>query len=115
MPRRASEFRINAKNIFLTYAQCAINKEDMRDYILGKEGDRIEWMVIARETHQDGHFHLHIQIEYERSRQIYSQDHYDFEDAHPNITATRNLKKVFFYITLTFNLVNPNANRWEST
>lgn len=97
MPRTASTFRINAKNYFLTYAQCDVTKEDMRDHILGLEGDRIAWMVLASEKHADGGDHLHIQIEYENSRQIYKADHFDKGEFHPNITGTRNLKKVFFY------------------
>lgn len=91
-----SNFRINAKNFFLTYAQCNASKEALRDFLNGLEGDRIEWLVIAQEKHQDGGLHLHVQIQYTRQRNIRRADHFDFGDFHPNISGTRNLKKVFF-------------------
>lgn len=54
LPSLAMAFRLNAKNIFLTYAQCTILKEDMIDYLRNLEGDRIAWMIVAHEKHADG-------------------------------------------------------------
>lgn len=98
MPRN-NEFRVNAKNYFLTYAQCTIPKERMVELLVELEGDRIEWMVVAHELHEDGGSHLHVAIEYEKRRNIRDQDHFDFEEFHPNISGTRNLKKVGEYCT----------------
>lgn len=89
---------MNAKNYFLTYAQCEVTKEDMLAALLELEGDRIKWAVVAHELHQDGGDHLHVQIEYERPRNIRKEDHFDFLGAHPNIQATRRIKDVAEYV-----------------
>lgn len=91
-----ANFRMNAINYFLTYAQCDIAKEDMLALLVELEGDRIKWCVIAHELHQDGGHHLHVQIEYERRRNIRNGAHFDFLGCHPNIQATRRIKDVCF-------------------
>lgn len=86
--------RINGKNLYLTYSQCAIPAIEVRDRLLELEGDRIAWMVVASELHQDGNPHLHVQIEYERARSIRDATrHFDLDEFHPNVQCTRNLKK----------------------
>lgn len=87
-------FRVNAKNYFLTYPQCNASIADIRDFILGMEGDKVNWMVIARELHQDGNPHLHVQIEFATPKNIKRADYYDYQEFHPNISGTRNVKKV---------------------
>jgi len=94
-----SNFRINAKNYFLTYPQCDYEPKDIIEYIRGLEGDRIKWMVAAQEMHQDGNPHLHVQIEYEKPRNIRKADHFDTDIYHPNVQGTRNLKRVGEYVT----------------
>lgn len=71
----------------------------MVELLVGLEGDRIEWLVVAHELHEDGGSHLHVAIEYEKRRNIRDATHFDFEDFHPNISGTRNLKKVGEYCT----------------
>lgn len=53
MPR----FRIHSKQLFLTYPQCPISKEDALEQL--KNICPVKDYVIASEMHQDGHYHLH--------------------------------------------------------
>lgn len=113
-----SAFRMNAKNVFLTYAQCGITKEAMQDYLVNLEGDRIAWMVIAREKHADGNPHLHVQIQYEEARNVRNPAHYDFEEYHPNVSATRNLKKVcvlIFYFLKWYDFLSSSLSFLSSS
>jgi len=89
-----SAFRLNAKNIFLTYSQCEVAKEDLLEFLKDLIGDRIKWCVVAHELHQDGGHHLHVQLELERPLNIRNQDHFDCMGCHPNIQGTRHIKKV---------------------
>ncbi|QDJ95259.1 replication-associated protein [Capybara virus 26_cap1_2125] len=99
-------FRMNAKNYFLTYPQCEVAKEDMLAAFLEKEGDRIKWMVVAHELHKDGGDHLHVQVEYERPRNVRKEDYFDFHGCHPNIQATRRIKVfVDFYYVIYSNIL----------
>lgn len=101
--------RINAKNLYLTYAQCGIPIIEVRDRLVELEGDKIEWMVVAGELHQDGNPHLHVQIEYHSRRSIRDATRYfDLDEFHPNVQATRNLKKVVYclLINLFFKFIN---------
>lgn len=91
-------FRVNAKNFFLTYAQCPITKEDMLAHLQELEGDKIKWIIIAHELHQDGGSHLHVQIEYVRKRNLRNAAWFDILDCHPNIQGTRRIKDVADYV-----------------
>lgn len=93
------KWRINAKNYFLTYSQCDYEPKDLMDYLLELEGDLIKWMVVAQELHEDGNPHLHVQIEYERARNLRNERHFDTDRYHPNVQGTRKLKKVGEYVT----------------
>lgn len=108
-------FRVNAKNYFLTYPQCDLSSADLRDFLLTKEGDRINWMCIARELHQDGNPHFHIQIEFVSAKSIKSADYYDFRGFHPNISGTRNVKKVADYVSkgADYELYGITQEEWE--
>ena len=49
---------------------------------------------MAHELHQDGGHHLHVQIELHRRKNVRNQAYFDHGEFHPNISGTRNLKKV---------------------
>lgn len=106
-------FRMNAKNYFLTYAQCEVDKEDMVAFLLDLEGDKIKWLVVAHELHEDGGDHLHVQVEYERPRNIRKQDHFDCMGCHPNIQATRRIKDVCTFYSFRIRFTH-NYSRWQN-
>jgi len=93
-------FRLSGKNYFITFPQCDVSLADMRDHLLDLEGDRINWMVLARELHQDGNPHLHIQIEFCNSKSVKRQDYFDFRGFHPNMQISRSMKRVCFLLIL---------------
>ncbi len=58
----ATDFRLGAKKIFLTFPQCDTTKEIALERIIAHFGTTLDWTVIAQETHADGNFHLHLGI-----------------------------------------------------
>lgn len=53
-------FRIDASYWFLTYSRCPLEREHVLEEIYTRHDTRHpEWIVIARESHDDGGFHLH--------------------------------------------------------
>nr|QXP07710.1 MAG: replication associated protein [Arizlama virus] len=51
-------FRLQARNLFLTYPQCDA-PSDFVEGALRAKLKHFEWAIIAREAHADGHAHLH--------------------------------------------------------
>lgn len=98
-------FRFKAKSVFLTYPQCPIPKEHALTLLRTKLGEAEgTHYLIAQETHQDGHFHLHVFIERHTVIDTLNERHFDLEWEdnvifHPNITAPRNKPDVIKYIT----------------
>lgn len=55
-------FRLNAKNLFLTYPHCESTPVQVLANVKLFFGDRLEYVVIGREKHKDGTPHLHIAL-----------------------------------------------------
>ena len=101
-PRR---FRINAKNIFLTYPRCPIPKEEALNQILSTQTPSNKKFVrVCRELHDDGTPHLHVLVQFEGKVQITNKRLFDLTSAnrssrqHPNIQAARSASDVKNYI-----------------
>lgn len=91
-------FRINAKNFFLTYAQCTLEKQSIIDFFTGLLPVP-SWGIVAEEKHQDGNTHFHAIIGYSDKRDIRSDRYFDIENFHPNIQSVRSLKACAKYVT----------------
>lgn len=87
-------FRVNARNIFLTYPQLNISHQVLHDY-LQTLADNVYSCV---ERHQDGNTHFHAICSYEKKKDIRSATYFDFEGHHCNIQACRNLEASVRYI-----------------
>lgn len=55
-------WRLQAKNLFLTFPQCPTAKETVMQNVKNKFGTQLSWCVVAQETHEDGAPHLHVCI-----------------------------------------------------
>lgn len=53
-------FRLDASYWFITYSQCPLEREFVLEEIYTRHDTRQpEWIIVARERHDDGRFHLH--------------------------------------------------------
>ncbi len=56
-------FRLHAKKLYLTYAQCDTDPQEVLTAILTRWGEAgVKWAVVGQEQHQDGHNHLHVAL-----------------------------------------------------
>jgi len=98
-----SSFRIESKNIFLTYPQCQTSLSMFQKKINEFFGDNLERGVISQETHKDLGLHLHAAVclkERVRSRDQKVFDTLVDPPKHPNIMTrfTGGILKAFQYV-----------------
>jgi len=93
-------FRVQGKNIFLTYAQA--ERIESKEHLLWALRDKIptptRW-VIGQEQHQDGGKHFHVMLGYDDKVDIRDQAFYDYNDHHPNVQCARAPNQVLAYCT----------------
>lgn len=92
-------FRLQAKNIFLTYPQCTLSSTILLEYLSGLLSDhQVKYLCVASESHQDGSPHLHALICLGKKLHVRSANFFDVDDFHPNVQAARDPKQVLDYI-----------------
>jgi len=91
----AAEFAFDGVQIFLTYPQCALEREQLRD-ILVERTDPSKYLV-ARELHIDGNYHLHAYLHFGRRRRFVGTAVFDVDGHHPNIQRPRSARSVIAY------------------
>lgn len=79
-------FRVQYKNIFLTYAQSDLDNDALADFLVEKL-DSFDplYVVVSRELHEDGNPHHHALIQLGTKPNITNAEYFDFEGRHPNI------------------------------
>jgi hypothetical protein len=82
-------FRLQGVNLFLTYPQCNLPKEDLLAFLNSKFV--LKSYVIAKELHEDGHPHLHAVIKLATRCNITNAGYLDTGGFHPNIQNVRSL------------------------
>lgn len=92
----SKSFRINAKSFFLTYPQCSLSKQELKDFLDTK--GRSTYILIGRELHEDGQPHLHALVSYEKKLNVKRETFFDILGYHPNIQAAKNIQALKNYI-----------------
>lgn len=88
-------FQFKSKNVFLTYAQCPIQKEEaLRRILLLCPGTAI---LVGHETHEDGGHHLHVFIQSTEPIRTRNERFFDLDNYHPNIQSARQPKSTYAY------------------
>lgn len=70
-----SNFRLDAKHLFLTYPQCDLDKQVAYDFLEDKFHPKL--ILVAREEHADGTPHLHVYLGLEKRRHFTGADFAD--------------------------------------
>lgn len=88
-----SQFRLQAKNISLTYPQSNdLTKEIIRDFLQTTLGSNLSEWIIAEEKHQDGNLHFHVGLRTHDKLHIRDAAYFDCNGRHPNVQAAKNWK-----------------------
>jgi len=94
-------FRIQAKNIFLTYSNVeqqgwdAFTLEELVEFLSSKCPG---YVIACKEQHEDGSPHFHALIRYPRKVDIRNSRHWDYGNVHPEVKAARNVAASINYI-----------------
>lgn len=76
------------KCFFLTYSQCNITKEVLKEHLLVKLRRWVPiYIVVGHELHEDGGHHLHAMAVLTRQSKIKAANFFDLEDFHPNVVS----------------------------
>lgn len=90
-------FRLNAQNLFLTFPQCNLTKEQAGINLQSKH--QVEWAVIVQETHQDGNPHLHIALRLKKKANFKDPRVFDHVgEKHGNYQGINSVQKTLAYI-----------------
>lgn len=98
------QFRLDASYWFVTYSQCPLAREDVLEAIYTRHDTRTpEWIVVARERHDDGGFHLHGVIYWGRRLCTRNPRFLDITGPdgtvyHPSIEPVKSLGKALEYV-----------------
>nr|AGD98590.1 replication-associated protein [Sida mottle virus] len=105
MPSKPRRFRVQAKNIFLTYPQCPLTKEEALSQLQAIQlPSNKKFIKICRELHEDGQPHLHILLQLEGKSPVTNNRLFDLVSPtrsahfHPNIQGAKSSSDVKSYI-----------------
>ncbi len=97
--RGGDGYRFAAVRAFLTYPQCDYAKEGVLQCAISKWGKELNWIVIAKEAHQDGSPHLHVGICFSAKKDFRSSNWADFlTKKHGSYEAMKSMKKTLEYL-----------------
>lgn len=83
---KPAKFDASKRGWFLTFPQCDLTRAELGDHLLSL-GPEI--VVVARETHKSGDFHLHAWCEWSYKKHIRNARFFDFKGYHCNIGSTK--------------------------
>lgn len=114
------KFRLNSRNLFLTYPRCYYSKQEL--FIFLEHKLDIQYCLIAQETHEDGALHLHAYVQLKDKCNFSSPKCLDFNGIHGNyVSAKGYYQDNYNYLTkedqLPFEYGEPNKakNKSEET
>jgi len=58
----SKKFRLSAQNLFLTYSQTSLTKEDAIEQLKGILPDKIKEYIVCQENHEESGLHLHVYL-----------------------------------------------------
>lgn len=91
-------FRIQAKYVFLTYAQADdLNNKDNVIWELRNKVPSPEAWACGEEVHENGGKHFHVLLRYADRVDIRDERFFDIDGKHPNIQGARAWKRVLEY------------------
>lgn len=76
-------FRLQSKDIFLTYPKAKCDFESLYNHIISLP--KLRYAIVCEELHQDLSIHFHAYLLFESKRDIKSERYFDFGHDHPNI------------------------------
>lgn len=94
-----TNFRIDAKNFFLTYPQADAveSKESLLEFLTTKRSG-VVYCCVSKEQHADGEPHYHAILSFSTRYNLRDAAYFDFSGCHPNVQAARNVRHTTIYV-----------------
>lgn len=86
-----------SKHFGLTYSRCNLPKDLLKIFLHSKFDDKLQYLCISSELHEDGYPHIHAQIQF-KARFKASKSTFDFSGFHPSIECLKDPSKWNTYI-----------------
>lgn len=94
----SKKFRVNSKNLFITFPKCPLAKSVIGEHIWNTIS--CTYVMVSQEKHQDGSLHLHVLAQSKKKFDIRNARVLDLEGYHPSIeTARGTYEQVRTYMT----------------
>lgn len=119
MTTTGSAFRLQVKQVFLTYScpqdleeNPITSKEDLASFL---NTPAVDGYAVSREQHENGKHHYHAFLRFKKTTNIRKATHFDFMGVHPNIALVKRTPwKVVSYVCkdgdyVIENLEEPNT------
>ena len=90
-----SRFNFNQKSAYLTYPNCSLSKERVKDFFVPFG---MKEYAICKELHQNGEPHIHALIIFDKKFHTRNCRVFDIDGHHPNIQGCRSKNDTFRYI-----------------
>jgi len=94
-------FRCSSKQFAITYPQCDVRRDVFDELFRSKH--KVAQYASAREQHEDGHWHLHLFVAFERRTDVQSSRYFDVsvdgKIYHPNVQSCRDRSAWLGYIS----------------
>lgn len=98
VPKKTGKFRLQAKNISITFPQNGTNKKLVMERLLAS-GLAVKLAVVVTEKHASGDPHLHMLISLEDKLTTRNPNYFDYlAEKHGNYQSTKNVKSWLTYI-----------------
>lgn len=106
-----NNFRCNARVFFLTYPRCPVPSGTALTLLTAVIGDRLEFICVGHELHEDGGDHLHVVFKVKRKWDVRNQRLFDISgdddtSYHCNIQSARDPRNVYRYVTKASDFVS---------
>ena len=89
---KKGKFRLTARHLALTYAQCELDVKEVLESLQVKFGEVMYKYIISQESHKDGGKHIHVYAGLSKRINICRADYLDIEGYHGDYKAARGLK-----------------------
>lgn len=98
--RKAKQFRIRAKRLFLTYSQCKLEPYVVFEKLRNKfpKNTIVNYAVVIEDHVDEKGVHLHCYLEFSKKVDIRKADFLDVDEFHGNYQGVKNKKAALEYV-----------------
>ncbi|MGL9687946.1 MAG: hypothetical protein ACQBVK_04265 [Candidatus Phytoplasma sp. TWB_XP] len=114
---KKTKFRLQTKDIFLTYSKCPLGKDKIHNHIkelMASKKQEISYIISNTENHQDHkEIHTHVLFQLTKQLSIRNQRFFDIESFHPKIENARDIEKSIDYIKKDGDFIEEGTLRYK--